>query len=94
MADILIKNIEMPLEGGCHELVIDDDGEVRIYGTDVVVGEAVALPDKHGKIVDIEKVIEKISLCFAECKLKNIKVTKFILATYMAQVPAIVEASK
>lgn len=52
--DILIKNIEMPLEGGCHELVIDDDGEVRIYGTDVVVGEAVAYGEETPmKVTDI-----------------------------------------
>lgn len=56
-----------------------------------IVGE---ISDKHGRIVDVQNVMNQITICFAECQLKNVKVTPFILATYIAEAPTILEASK
>ena len=52
------------------------------------------IPDKHGRIVDIQNVMNQITICFAECKLKNIEVTPFILATYIAKAPTVLEANE
>ena len=55
-----------------------------------IVGE---IPDKNGRIVDVENVMNQIRICFTECKLKNVEVTPFILATYIAKAPTILEAT-
>ena len=56
MADILIK-LDKGIPKTHESLVIDEDNEVRIFGTDVVIGEAIELPP-HGRLVALDDVIE------------------------------------
>ena len=89
MADILIKNMELPCT-----ITIYPNGDIDelIDGKYVTIGKAIELSPR-GKIVDMKKVMSKITLCFSECKLQNMNVTPFILSTYMAKVPNILEAN-
>lgn len=60
MADILIKNMEMPKEMECVEILLFYNGHCafRKHERDEwVEAWAVALPEHHGRLIDADKIL-------------------------------------
>lgn len=76
MADILIRGMEMPADNGCYLLTVryNEFGEMCAYPLEKMGGfdkrdtkfdtplyPIVALPERHGRLIDADSMIEQIN---------------------------------
>ena len=58
---ILIKGVDMPIDGKEIHLRIDSHGEVYVYNTyPTMIGNAVDVPAPHGRLIDADALYTEL----------------------------------
>lgn len=59
---LLIKGMDMPIDGKEIHLRIDSHGEVYVYNTyPTMICKAVEVPTPHGRLIDADMAINKLA---------------------------------
>ena len=94
MSDILIRGIEMPEDGSCFQIVIDDDGNVypTVEKCIMKIGSiATAAPvPPHGRCIDADALLKKCEFVCTDDDV-DIRAVRYIV---IEAAPTILEAEE
>lgn len=98
MSDILIRGIEMPRDGSCFQIVIDDDGNVypTVEKCIIKIGSiATAIPvPPHGRLKDYDRVMEQYSKWFRNTENREYENMFYMLQNELRGAPTIIPAEE
>ena len=96
---VIIKGMEMPVGKKTTHLEIHSDGVVLMWQTgdnDKVVGKAIPLPEKHGKLIDANALKETLAYYIREAEWdeKTNQALGWVKDEFIDSEPTIVEAEE